>query len=73
MLYKGANIVNQFRGYEITVVNNNEKEYPYKAIARKGDREVKHKGQDESQAIDFVKQSINVIIGEIEVGNILYL
>lgn len=72
MLYiKGACIVNQFRGYEITVVNNNEKEYPYKAIARKGDREVKHKGMSEAQAIDFVKESINVIIGKIEVKNIM--
>lgn len=56
----------QYRGYEITVIENSEKEYPYKAIARKGDQEVKHKGQSKTQAIDFVKKSINVIIEKIE-------
>lgn len=56
----------QYRGYEITVIENNEKEYPFKAIARKGDKEVKHKGQSQEQAIDFVKNSINVIIEKIE-------
>ena len=56
----------QYRGYEITVIQNGEKEYPFKAIARKGDQEVKHKGQSETQAIDFVKKSINVIIEKIE-------
>jgi len=56
----------QYRGYEITVVENNEKDYPYKAIARKSDKEVKHKGQSKLQAIDFVKESINVIIEKIE-------
>lgn len=55
-----------YRGYEITVIENNEKEYPFKAIARKGDQEVKHKGQSETQAVDFVKKSINVIIEKIE-------
>lgn len=56
----------EYRGYEITVTKNNEREYPYKAIARKGDNEVKHKGQSETQAIDFVKQGVNVIIDKIE-------
>lgn len=55
-----------YRGYEIKVIENNEKEYPFKAIARKGDQEVKHKGQSETQAVDFVKKSINVIIEKIE-------
>jgi hypothetical protein len=63
--------VDQYRGYEITVMSNNEKEYPFKAIARNGQREVKHKGQSEMQAIDFVKQSINVIIGKIEAKSVL--
>ena len=44
---------------EIIVVQNNENQYPYKAIARIGDKEIKHKGQSESEAIDLVKQSIN--------------
>ena len=61
----------QYRGYDITVIENNEKEYPYKAIARKGEQQVKHKGQSELQAIDFVKKSINVIIEKIEVKNVL--
>ena len=56
----------EYRGYEITVIKNNEKEYPYKAIARKGDYEVKHKGQSETQAIDFVIQGVNVIIDKID-------
>ncbi|MBC2578873.1 hypothetical protein [Clostridium sp. DJ247] len=56
----------QYRGYEITVIENNEKDYPFKAIARKRDQEVKHKGQSMTQAIDFVKESINVIIEKIE-------
>ncbi|KZL92259.1 hypothetical protein [Clostridium magnum] len=58
-----------YRGYEITVIENNEKEYPFKAIARKGDKEVKHKGQSKTQAIDYVKKSINVIIEKIEAKN----
>jgi hypothetical protein len=49
----------KYRDYEITVVHNSEKDYPYKAISRKGDKEIKHKGQSEAQAIDLVKQSIN--------------
>lgn len=61
----------QYRGYEITVIENHEKEYPYKAIARKGDKEVKHKGQSKIQAVDFVKTSINVIVDKIEVRNTL--
>lgn len=56
----------QYRGYEITVIENNEKDYPFKAIARKSDKEVKHKGQSVMQAVDFVKQSINVIVDKIE-------
>lgn len=59
----------QYRGYEITVIENSEKDYPYKAIARKGDQEVKHKGQTKTQAVDFVKKSINVIIEKIENKN----
>jgi hypothetical protein len=57
----------KYRDYEITVLQNNEKDYPYKAISRKGDKEIKHKGQSESQAIDYVKQSIN----KLESKNIL--
>lgn len=56
----------EYRGYEITVMKNHEKQYPYKAIAKKGTYEVKHKGQTETQAIDFVKQGVNVIIEKIE-------
>ncbi|MBV7271675.1 hypothetical protein [Clostridium thailandense] len=59
----------QYRGYEITVIENNEKDYPYKAIATKGDQQVKHKGQTKTQAVDFVKKSINVIIEKIEAKN----
>jgi hypothetical protein len=61
----------QYRGYKITVIENSEKEYPFKAIARKGDQEVKHKGQSMTQAIDFVKNSINVIIEKIEAKNVM--
>lgn len=56
----------EYRGYEITVLENHEKDYPYKAIARKGEKEIKHKGQSKIQAVDFVKESINVIIEKIE-------
>ena len=45
--------------HEIIVMQNNETQYPYKAIAIIGDKEIKHKGQSESDAIDLVKQSIN--------------
>ncbi|NLL30737.1 MAG: hypothetical protein GX258_06750 [Clostridiales bacterium] len=47
--------MNEYRGYEIEVIKNSEKEYPFKAIARKGENEVKHKGRSETEAIDFVK------------------
>ena len=49
----------KYRDYEIIVMHNNEKQYPYKAIARLGDKEIKHKGQSELGAIDLVKESIN--------------
>ena len=45
--------------HEIIVIQNNESQYPYKAVARIGDNEIKHKGQSASEAIDLVKQSIN--------------
>ncbi len=45
--------------HEIIVIQNNENQYPYKAIARIGDNEIKHKGQSQSEAIYLVKQSIN--------------
>ncbi len=45
--------------HEIIVIKNNENLYPYKAIATIGDKEIKHKGQSESEAINLVKQSIN--------------
>lgn len=48
-----------YGGHEIIVIQNNENQYPYKAITRIGDKEIKHKGQSESEAIDLVKQSIN--------------
>lgn len=51
-----------YRGYEITVIENNEKDYPFKAIARREDKEIKHKGQTKTQAVDFVKNSINIIM-----------
>lgn len=44
---------------EINVIQNNESQYPYKAIVKIGDNEIKHKGQSASEAIDLVKQSIN--------------
>lgn len=47
-----------YKDHELTVVKNNEKDYPYKAICRIGDKEIKHKGQSQAQAIDLVKQSI---------------
>ncbi len=52
----------EYRGYEIEVVENNEKEYPYRAIARKGQEEIKHKGHSKLQAIDFVKETINLTL-----------
>jgi hypothetical protein len=45
--------------HEIIVMQNNDSQYPYKAIVKIGDNEIKHKGQSESAAIDLVKQSIN--------------
>jgi hypothetical protein len=50
--------VEKYRDYEITVIRNDEKQYPFKAITRIGDKEIKHKGQNESEAINLVKQSI---------------
>lgn len=55
----------EYNGYEIQVIKNNEREYPYKAIARKGDDEIKHKGRSVSEAVDFVKQGINIITSRI--------
>ena len=52
----------EYRGYVIEVVENNEKEYPYKAIARKEEEQIKHKGGSKLQAIDFVKATINLAI-----------
>ena len=49
----------KYGDYEIIVIQNDENQYPYKAIATIGDKEIKHKGQSESEAIDLVKQSIN--------------
>ena len=49
----------KYGDYEIIVIQNDENQYPYKAIARIGDKEIKHKGQSASEAIDLVKQSIN--------------
>ncbi|WP_160690922.1 hypothetical protein [Clostridium sp. C2-6-12] len=48
-----------YRDHEIIVMQNNESQYPFKAIAKIGDNEIKHKGQSESEAIYLVKQSIN--------------
>jgi hypothetical protein len=52
----------EFRGYAIEITENNEKEYPYKAIARKGEEEIKHKGFSKLQALDLVKETINLSI-----------
>jgi len=52
----------EYRGYVIEVVENDEKEYPYKAIARKGEEQIKHKGLSKLQAVDFVKGTINLAI-----------
>ncbi len=49
----------KYRDHEIIVIQNNENQYPYKAIAKIGNTEIKHKGQSESEAISLVKQSIN--------------
>ena len=49
----------KYRDHEIIVIQNNENQYPYKAVAKIGDTEIKHKGQSASEAIDLVKQSIN--------------
>ena len=65
--------MNEYRGYEIEVIKNSEKEYPFKAIARKGENEVKHKGRSETEAIDFVKQGINVVIDKVEKNNLYKL
>lgn len=48
-----------YRDHEIIVMQNNESQYPFKAIAKIGNNEIKHKGQSESEAIYLVKQSIN--------------
>lgn len=52
----------EFRGYAIEIIENNEKEYPYKAIARKGEEEIKHKGYSKLQVLDLVKATINLAI-----------
>ena len=55
----------EYRGYVIEVIENNEKEYPFKAIARKDEEEIKHKGYSKLQAIDLVKETINISIARI--------
>ena len=50
----------EYRGYVIEIIENNEKEYPFKAIARKGEEEIKHKGFSKLQALDLVKETINI-------------
>ena len=52
----------EYRGYVIEVLENNEKEYPYKAIARKDEEQIKHKGYSKLQVIDLVKGTINLAI-----------
>ncbi|MGK0466032.1 hypothetical protein [Clostridium sp.] len=52
----------EYRGYVIEIIENNEKEYPYKAIARKGQNEIKHKGHSKLNALDLVKETINLEI-----------
>ena len=52
----------EYRGYVIEVLENKEKEYPYKAIARKAEEEIKHKGHSKLQAVDLVKETINLAI-----------
>ncbi|APC41321.1 hypothetical protein [Clostridium estertheticum] len=52
----------EYRGYVIEVVENDEKQYPYKAIARKEKEQIKHKGYSKLQAIDLVKGTINLEI-----------
>jgi hypothetical protein len=52
----------EYRGYVIEITENNEKEYPYKAIARKGQDEIKHKGLSKLNALDLVKETINLEI-----------
>jgi len=52
----------EYRGYVIEVMENNEKEYPFKAIARKEEEEIKHKGISKLQAIDLVKGTINLAL-----------
>ena len=49
----------KYGDHEIIIIQNNENQYPYKAIVKIGDNEIKHKGQNASEAIDLVKQSIN--------------
>lgn len=55
-----------FRGYTIEILENNEKEYPYKAIARKGNEVIKHKGHSIEEAVDLVKESINILISKVK-------
>ena len=55
----------EYRGYQIEVIENNEKEYPFKAIARKGEEEIKHKGFSKLQVLDLVKETINISITRI--------
>lgn len=62
--------MNEYRGYEIEVIKNNEKDYPFKAIAKKRGNEIKHKGRSETEAIDLVKQSINIIMDKLEKNNL---
>ena len=52
----------EYRGYVIEVMENNEKEYPFKAIARKDEEEIKHKGHSKLQSIDLVKETINLAL-----------
>ncbi|MGH4051004.1 MAG: hypothetical protein ACREVX_06575 [Clostridium sp.] len=52
----------EYRGYLIEVLENNEKEYPYKAIARKEEEQIKHKGYSKLEVIDLVKGTINLAL-----------
>lgn len=59
----------EFRGYIIETLENNEKDYPYKAIARKENEIIKHKGHSVEEAVDLVKESINISLSKLEMKN----
>lgn len=55
-----------YKGCYISIEDNNDINYPYIAISKVGNQDIKKKGYSKQEAIDLAKQEIDFIIGIIE-------